>query len=122
MKTKKIISSFIIAITLAGCATHDKHARQAKLEAQAKVSRAEAESAALARVPGGNVKEGELEKEHGKLIWSFDIATAGSTDISEVAVDALTGQVISVEKETAEDEAKEKHHDKKEKKAQDDKM
>ena len=53
---------------------------------------------ALAKAPGGTVKEGELEKEKGKLIWSFDIATPDTRDITEVNVDAITGQVVSVEK------------------------
>ena len=61
----------------------------------------------MAKAPNGTVRESELEKEHGKLVWSFDIATPGTTDITEVNVDAMTGQVASIEKEKAEDEAKE---------------
>jgi len=96
----------IMVCGLLGCATEEK--KEAKLQAEAKVSRADAEKAALAKVPGGTIKEGELEKEKGKLIWSFDISTAGSSDIKEVQVDAITGQVLSVETETAAAEAKEK--------------
>jgi hypothetical protein len=105
----------VIGITmcgLLGCATEEK--KEAKLHAEAKVSRADAEKAALAKVPGGTVKEGELEKEKGKLIWSFDISTPGSTNIKEVHVDAVTGQVVSVETESASAEAKEKKKDKEE--------
>jgi Peptidase propeptide and YPEB domain len=91
---------------LIGCATEEK--KEARLQAEAKVSRADAEKAALAKVPGGTIKEGELEKEKGKLIWSFDISTPGSRDIKEVQVDAITGAVVSVETETASAEAKEK--------------
>ena len=83
-----------------------------KLEAEAKVSRAEAEKIALTKAPGGTVKEGELEKEKGKLIWSFDISTPGTSDITEVHVDAITGQIAGVEKETAKAEAKEKRKEK----------
>jgi hypothetical protein len=96
----------IMVCGLLGCATEEKN--EAKLQAEAKVSRADAEKAALAKVPGGTIKEGELEKEKGKLIWSFDISTPGSSDIKEVQVDAITGQVLSVETETAAAEAKEK--------------
>ena len=46
------------------------------------------------QAPNGTIKESELEKEHGKLIWSFDIATPGTTDITEVNVDAITGKVV----------------------------
>lgn len=110
MKLNQILG--LLALTgitvcgLMGCATEEK--KEAKLQAEAKISRADAEKTALAKVPGGTIKEGELEKEKGKLIWSFDITTRGSSDIKEVQVDAITGQVLSVETETAAAEAKEK--------------
>ena len=65
----------------------------AKLEGQAKISKTETETIALEKVPGGTIKEGELEKEKGKLIWSFDIAKANTKDITEVQVDAKTGSI-----------------------------
>jgi uncharacterized membrane protein YkoI len=86
---------------------HHKEAKQAKLMAEAKVSRADAEKTALTKAPNGTIKEGELEKEKGKLVWSFDITTPDTKDITEVNVDAITGDVVSVEKESAESEAKE---------------
>jgi uncharacterized membrane protein YkoI len=110
MKIKTILSSTLalglVVVGVTACVSEKQE--QANLAAQARVSRADAEKAALAQVPGGKVKEGELEKEKGKLIWSFDITTEGTTDISEVAVDAITGAVLSVDKESAADEAKEK--------------
>lgn len=113
MKTKTILSTTIaialLGAGLIGCATDEQ--QQAQLAAQAKVSRADAEKAALAKVPGGTIKDAELEKEKGKLIWSFDIATPGSPNISEVAVDALTGVAGDVEIETPADQAKEKAED-----------
>lgn len=113
MKMKRIICLLAVAIFaggFAGCAT--KEQKQAKLQAEAKISRADAEKIALAKVPGGTIKEGEIEKEKGKLIWSFDIATPGTSDITEVNVDALSGEVVSVDKESAEKEAKEKKEEK----------
>jgi uncharacterized membrane protein YkoI len=77
----------------------------------AKISKETAMASALAKVPGGTVKDGELEKEKGKLIWSFDITTPDSKDIKEVAVDAMTGEVIAVDTETAADQAKEAAED-----------
>lgn len=110
MKLNQIVGliavSGMMVCGLIGCATEEKN--EAKLHAEAKVSRADAEKAALAKVPGGTIKEGELEKEKGKLIWSFDISTPGTSDIKEVQVDAVTGAVISIETETASAEAKEK--------------
>lgn len=98
MKTTTII----IAVALAGCATNEN-----KLAARAKVSRAQPGATALKKAPGGKVKEAELEEEHGKLVWSFDIARTGTKNITEVQVDALTGKVASVEIESPEHEAKE---------------
>ena len=69
MKTKNLISTMLMAAAFAGllaaCASTEE--KQAKLQAEARVTRADAEHTALARVPNGTVKEGELEKEHGKL-------------------------------------------------------
>jgi uncharacterized membrane protein YkoI len=112
MNVKKIVGSLLAASLLAGCASEkceqqEHQAKQAKLMAEAKVSEADAQQTALAKVPGGTIKESELEKEHGKLIWSFDVATPGTKDITEVNVDALTGDVVSLDKESAESEAKE---------------
>jgi uncharacterized membrane protein YkoI len=110
MKSQRAISILLCAGILAGCvigcATEKE--REAKLAAQAKISRADAEKTALGKVPNGTIKEGELEKEKGKLIWSFDIAIPDSKDIKEVNVDALTGEVVSVETETPAQQAKEK--------------
>src|SRR5271170_5310807 len=110
MKIKMIVCSALAASLLAGCVSEkDEQAKQTKLMAEAKVSKDDAQKTALAKVPNGTIKEGELEKEHGKLQWSFDVATPDSKDITEVNVDALTGDVISVDKESAENEAKEKN-------------
>ena len=110
MKLRNIIGSLVALGLLAGCATEKEgsEASQAKLQAEAKVSKADAEKIALAQAPNGTIKEGELEKEKGQLIWSFDIATPDSKDITEVNVDAISGKVVSVEKETPAKEAKEK--------------
>ena len=120
MKIKLLIGSALIAaVGLAGCATEhhkeSKAAKQAKYMAEAKVTQADAQATAMAQAPNGTVKEAELEKEHGKLIWSFDIATPDSNDITEVNVDAMTGSIVSTEKEKAEDEAKEAKSEKKDK-------
>ena len=59
---------------------------------------------ALARVPGGTIEELELEREHGKLVWSFDIAQPDSANIEEVQVDARTGAVAAMETETPDEQ------------------
>lgn len=63
----------------------------------------------------GKIKSSELEKEHGKLIYSFDIRNSKGT-ITEVNIDAYTGAVIAVEEENAQTEAAEKQAEKAEKK------
>ncbi|MFL6228252.1 MAG: PepSY domain-containing protein [Pyrinomonadaceae bacterium] len=68
----------------------------------------EARAKALAQVPGGRVKSSELEREKGRLIYSFDIRPAAGTGIDEVNVDAVTGEVLPVEHETPKKEAAEK--------------
>jgi len=91
----------------AGHSEREKKEDQAKLKAEAKVSESDARQAALAKVPNGTVKESELERENGHLQWSFDIKTPDSKDITEVNVDAISGEVINVAKEAPEDEKSE---------------
>ena len=118
MNLKMIVSVGLAAALFTGCAWEKGErcekggeGKEAKLLAQAKISKETAQASALAKVPGGTVKDGELENEKGKLIWSFDIAVAGSPDINEVAVDALTGEVLNVVTETPADQAKEAAED-----------
>lgn len=114
MTTKNIVIAVLgMAILVGGlvsCATDVR--KEAKLQAEAKVSRAEAENIALTKVTGGTIKEGEIEKEKGKVIWSFDIATPGTADITEVQVDAMNGAILAIEKEDPAQQAKEKKKDK----------
>ena len=117
----KMIAGFVLAANLlAGCAckkSEDKQqAQQSKLMAEARVSKEDAGKTALAKVPNGMIKESELEKEHGKLLWSFEVVTSGTKDITEVNVDAISGRVVSMEWETPEDQAREKDADEKEEK------
>jgi uncharacterized membrane protein YkoI len=115
MKIKSIICSTLalglLAVGLTGCCCtkgEQKEPSQAKLEAQAKITKAEAQKIALDKVPGGTIKEGEIEKEKGKLIWSFDITTPGTKDITEVQVDAMTGAIVDIAKETVAEQEKDK--------------
>jgi uncharacterized membrane protein YkoI len=101
MKYKNIVAGLaagLVALAVAGCATE---------KSQAKITKEQAEQTALAKAPGGTIKEAELEKEKDKLIWSFDIS--GSPGVTEVNVDAITGEVVGVENESPGKEAKEKN-------------
>ena len=75
---------------------------KAGLLKEAKVQPAAAQKAALARVPNGTVTKAEIEKEHSKLIYSYDITVPGSSGVTEVHVDAKTGKVLSTKHEKAE--------------------
>ena len=85
---------------------------EAELLKQAHVTKHQAKKIALARVKHGTIKNAELEKENGVLIWSFDIAQPGKKDLTEVWVDATTGKITSVDVETPITEKKEVAEDK----------
>ncbi len=98
-----MVMGIVVAEVAAGAASEP----DAALRAEAKVSQSDATTAALAKVPGGTVKSVELERENGKLIWSFDIASPKSKSITEAHVDAGTGQVVSVRTETPREQRRE---------------
>lgn len=81
---------------------------QAALRKEAKITERDARKIALAQVPGGKVESHELERENGKLIYSYDIKVAGKSGVEEVNVDAITGEVVAHEHEDAKAEAKER--------------
>jgi Peptidase propeptide and YPEB domain len=105
MKRTEILLPTVVAILLSGTAFAAP--TEAELMKEAKISKPQAEKMALAKVPGGTVQSGELEREHGKLIWSFDIGTSSTKNVSEVQVNAKNGKIVSVKTETPSDQAKE---------------
>ncbi|MDQ2944375.1 MAG: PepSY domain-containing protein [Acidobacteriota bacterium] len=66
----------------------------------------------MAKVPGETVQSAELEIEHGKLVWSFDIKDSKAPDVIEVQVDAKTGHIVSKKTESPAEQAKEAKADK----------
>ena len=93
-------------------ATFAAQPSEAELMKQAKITKAEAEQIALAKVSHGIVKSAEIEKEKGRIVWSFDIAKPGTHDITEILVDAKTGKIISTRTESPRDQAIEAAADK----------
>ena len=61
----------------------------------ARISMQSARARALALVPRGQIRSGELEREHGQLIYSFDIQVPGRPGIEEVQISAVDGRVVS---------------------------
>ena len=103
MHMRKIVLSVVGSVTvvaLTATTISGAEDSRAVLKKQAKVTEAQARSIALAKVLKGTVKSSELEREHRKLIWSFDIATPNTRNITEVQVDAITGKVVATQIET----------------------
>jgi uncharacterized membrane protein YkoI len=72
-----------------------------------KITMKQARRIALGRA-NGKIESEELEREHGKLIYSFDIRVAHQSGITEIAVDAMNGKIVNVAHETPAAEAAEK--------------
>jgi uncharacterized membrane protein YkoI len=94
-----------------------KSESQATLQKEAKISEETARATALKQVPNGTVKSSELEREHGKLIYSYDITVPGKSGIDEVNVNAIDGSVVAKQHETPKAEKAEATKEAKEKKA-----
>ena len=92
---------------LAGSSASAARDAPAPLLKEATVSESQATAVALAKVPHGLVKSSELEREHGRLIWSFDVSTPSSKKITEVNIDAKTGKVVAMHRETPAKEKRE---------------
>jgi hypothetical protein len=106
---KKSIAAFLAAAALTVTSFAATTAQKPKITMD------QARAIALKKAPG-KVKSAELENEHGKLIYSFDIVTS-ATAITEVNVDAMNGNIVAVQHENAAKEAAEKKQEAKEKSA-----
>jgi hypothetical protein len=99
------IPATVLAFQMSGVFAAE--ASQSALMSEAKVTEAQAKATALAKVPNGVVKSSGLEREHGLLVWSFDISRPSKRGVTEVQVDAKTGKVASMKNETPAQEARE---------------
>ena len=99
----KLIPVLALVVVMSICSS-------AQAKPSPKITKEQAKATAL-KQENGTIKSSELEKEHGRWIYSFDIAT--SDGVHEVNVDANTGKVVEDSKETAADEAKEAAQEKK---------
>lgn len=115
MSRRTLIEAALFSLVVASAGAQQANAdkamtakkEEAALRATAKVSEASARAIALKAVPGAAVKAAEIEKEKGKVIWSFELTVAGTKGIEEVNVDAMTGKVVGKEHESDAKEAKE---------------
>lgn len=89
-----------------------KDAAETKAKAAGKavhISREAAQKTALSFVKGGVVQSAELEKEEGKDVWSFDIASGGF--VRKIWIDAVSGLILQDKMETAAEEKAETEED-----------
>jgi hypothetical protein len=107
-----ILAGILLAFTLQAWAGGETRSRQAALSKEAKITMEQAQKTALAK-EAGKIQSKEIEREKGKLIYSFDVKMADG--VHEVNVDAMTGEVVEDTVESAAAEAKEKAADKKQK-------
>ena len=101
-----ILKSTLVLVLLSGCVLGVAHAAKPKLSLEA------ARKVALKEVPGARVQSEELEHEHGRLVYSFDLKVADKPGIEEVQVDANSGKVVSHEHESPDAERKEQAKEK----------
>jgi uncharacterized protein YpmB len=104
--------AFLLATPLMAATSESKESHKA-MQKEAKISMKKARSIALKKAPG-KVSSAELERENGKLIYSFDIKNS-SGGTTEVNVDAITGEIVSAKLETKAEEKAEKKMEAKEK-------
>ena len=109
------VLSLCVFASVSVSAQEKEEKQDKKLAKQAKITMAQARETAMTKEPNGKIEGEELEKENGKLVYSFDIRNPKGT-ITEVQVDAKTGGIVSVEEEDKAAEAKEKREEKMEKK------
>ena len=74
------------------------------LLAQSTVRPEAALQTARARVPGGELREAEIEMKRNRLVYSFEFAVQGQRGSREVNVDARTGEVINTKDEPNDDD------------------
>jgi len=105
------IAALMLATVSAFAQTTYKKEIPAALAKQARVDEATAAAAARASMPNGTIRSVELEREKGRLIYSYDFTVAGKKGVEEVNVDAATGKVIATEHESAATEHAETAHE-----------
>lgn len=117
MKTLTILTVAVAAITIPGVVKAQGSYKRDIPDSLAKLAKVSEESAAKTaqkRVPKGTIQSVELEREKGRLIYSYDMKVEGKSGGEEVNVDAKTGKLVRAFHESAAAEKKEAAAEKKE--------
>jgi hypothetical protein len=109
MKRAKIFAAVIYAMLVMGTITFVHFPELQADEAQARIGADQARETALRAVPG-TVKESDLETEHGRLIYSFEIKRPGERGVTEVNVSAMDGSILNIHREHAGKSRKAEQH------------
>ena len=120
MKMKPILAALAVAIPFAAgaadmnCSIKAKRTTaKADLPAMAKVKDDAARKTAVDKVgAGATIAKGNLEVEDGCLVYTYDVKVPGKNGYQEVFVDAGTGAVLKVDKESEAKERAERAADK----------
>ncbi len=104
---KPLFVILAINLVISVCYSQDKSG--------SKINKEQATKVVLAQYKDAVIQDSELEKENGKLIWSFDLKIGSA--IKEVWVDANTGKIIKTEAESEAEEKEEQISEKAEKAA-----
>lgn len=96
------VAALALTATVAGAqgpGHHKKAETQAELQKEAKMTMADARAMALRTVPNATIQAGEIEREGGRLIYSFDMKVPAKSGIDEVNIDAMTGKLVGQQHE-----------------------
>src|SRR5215471_16976108 len=101
MKTASlVVTALAFTAVVAGAQETYKKDIPDSLAKRAKITESAASETAQKRVPKGKIQAVELEMENGKLMYSYELKTAGKSGTDEVNVNAITGKVIGVSHES----------------------
>jgi hypothetical protein len=109
MKRAKIFAAVIYGMLALGTIAFVHYPELEAREMHAKIGTEQAREAALRAVPG-TVRESDLETEHGRLIYSFEIKRTGQRGVTEVDVSAMDGSIVDIHREHAGKNRKAEQH------------
>src|SRR5260370_21821963 len=95
MKRAKIFAAVIYAMLVMGTMAFVHFPELQADEAQAKVGAEQARATALQAVPG-TVKDSELESEHGRLVYSFEITPPRPRGVPQGNGSGVGGSIVNV--------------------------
>ena len=95
MRRAKVLAAVIYGLLVIAAMTFIHYPDLQAQPARAKIAADQAREVALSAVPG-TIKQSDLETEHGRLIYSFEIERPGQRGITEVNVSAQDGTIVDV--------------------------